>query len=675
MSRLAFVLIALIALACPKDGAKQTTPEPEPAATPAAEPEKDTIVRFQGRSVDIEPHIAGFPYRGLRPIPEKNTLLYMHEGEKRTLMSLPLGGATDLSTGTRVHDIDWNNRSNFSHYEPVPGANTIIVRTDENNREDFDLYSLSLDDGALTKLTDVPYIYGFGLDEPRERLYYVARYPIEGKETYTSCLEWIPPAGGLKSEVVCDDAKLNFTWTGLNISPDGRWVYLAVNAENDRARSNVVRVDTVSRGAVPERITEEAKRSTAEMVVDRLDDSSWLMFSDESGFTNLYRGTDANGIEEPFTMYQGEDMQTASVLHAGGRTWVVVTLRRPFETEVVVLTTDGAVVDSTVIESNLYDLGQSETELWFYETSRYEKMQTFKLSLNDDGTLVKTDWIGLPDDLQAKLDHCEVERVSIPTFDMDEATGKRRELHAYFAVPRQQPENESDRLAGIVAFYGGGNYWDTTAEIYCQAGVATLSASVRGSWGFGQEFYGLNDKDLGGDEIVDLHWLAKWLRLRGYKEHNIGVYGGSHGGYATMRAMTFPPETNARDSEFDFGWGVSHFGFSDIKTFWEKCNIPDWVLLEAGDPATEPDKIRDRSPLFHVDKLRAPILLLHGENDLRVPVEESRQFKAACDEAEKDCTYVEFAGQGHGLKGLVNQTRVWTEVFGYLEGVVEAHEG
>jgi dipeptidyl aminopeptidase/acylaminoacyl peptidase len=56
-------------------------------------------------------------------------------------------------------------------------------------------------------------------------------------------------------------------------------------------------------------------------------------------------------------------------------------------------------------------------------------------------------------------------------------------------------------------------------------------------------------------------------------------------------------------------------------------------------------------------------------------VEESRQFKAACDEAEKDCTYVEFAGQGHGLKGLVNQTRVWTEVFGYLEGVVEAHEG
>ncbi len=141
-----------------------------------------------------------------------------------------------------------------------------------------------------------------------------------------------------------------------------------------------------------------------------------------------------------------------------------------------------------------------------------------------------------------------------------------------------------------------------------------------------------------------------------------------------MRAMTFPPETNGRDSDFDFGWGISWFGFSDIRTFWEKCNIPDWVLLEAGDPATEPDKIRDRSPLYHVAELDAPILLLHGDNDLRVPVEESRQFKEACDAAGKECRYIEFAGQGHGLKGIANQTRVWKEAFAYLERVIEVNE-
>ena len=676
MPRNALILLVFTLVACPKGAGETSAPAaPEPAPVDQSETvEKDTVVTFQGREIDLEPHIAGFPYRGIRVIPEKNVVLYMHEGEQRTLMRLPLDGGADLSEGVKLNDIDWNERSNFGSYEAVPGENAIIVRTDENNREDYDLYKLNLDDGELLKLTDVPYIYGFNLDEERGRLYYVARYPVEGKETYTSCLEWIPPTGGAKTEIVCDDPQFNFVWTTVAHSPDGRWVYLSANAENDRARSNVVRIDTLSRGPVPERVTEEAGRTWASVLEDRLDDAGWLMVSDETGFANLYRGTDDGGLGEAFTAYEGESMQTAHVLRAGGASFVMLTLRRPFETEVVVLDSSGARIDSKTLESNLYDLGRSETSVWFYETSRAEKMNTFELSLNEDGTLAMADWIGLPADLQAKLDHCEVEKVSIPTFDIDPATGERRELHAYFASPRAQPTDPAAKLAGIVAFYGGGNYWDTTAEIYCQAGIATLSPSVRGSWGFGKEFSALNDKDLGGDEIVDLHWAAKWLQVRGYEPRNIGVHGGSHGGYAAMRAMTFPPQTNERDSDFDFGWGVSHFGFSDIKTFWEKCNIPDWVLLEAGDPEAEPEKIRDRSPLFHVDKLDAPILLLHGENDLRVPVEESRQFKAACDAAGKECVYAEFAGQGHGLKGIGNQTRVWTEVFAYLDRVIEVNE-
>jgi dipeptidyl aminopeptidase/acylaminoacyl peptidase len=664
--------LAMLFVACPKEASRTAAVEvAEP--TPEPEPPKESVVDFRGRSIDIEPHIAGFPYRGFKPIPELGALLYMHEGKERSLRMLPLDGDLDLAAGKKLHDIDWNSRSNFGGYEPLPEHNAIIIKTDEDNHEDYDLYTLSLNDGSLTKLTDVPYIYGFALDAERERLYYVARYPIEGKETYTSCLEWIPPTGGTKTEIVCDDAKMNFVWTTLAFSPDGRWVYLSANADNDRARSNLLRVDTISRAPVPERMTKEASRNWAGVMQDRLDDGSWLFVSDESGFANLYRGTDEGGVQEAFTSYVDEDLQTASILQAGGMTWVVITLRRPFETEIVVLDSAGAPVDSLPIESNLYHLGESDTEVWYYETSRYSKMETFRLSLNDDGTLVKTDWIGLPDDLQAKLDHCEVEQVSISTWDIDPATGERRKLHAYYSTPRVAPTDDASKLAGIVAFYGGGNYWDTTAEIYCQAGIATLSASVRGSWGFGKEFASLNDKDLGGNEIVDLHWLAKWLRVRGYKARNIGVFGGSHGGYATMRAMTFPAGTNDHESSFQWGWGVSLYGFSDIKTFWEKCNIPDWVLLEAGDPETEPEKIRDRSPLHHVDLLDAPILLLHGENDLRVPVDESRQFKAACDEAGKECRYIEFEGQGHGLKGLINQTRVWKETFGYLDRVIEVN--
>ena len=87
------------------------------------------------------------------------------------------------------------------------------------------------------------------------------------------------------------------------------------------------------------------------------------------------------------------------------------------------------------------------------------------------------------------------------------------------------------------------------------------------------------------------------------------------------------------------------------------------VLLEAGDPATEADKLKDRSPLSHVDLLQAPILLIHGENDSRVPVAESRQFAAACEAAGKDCVYLEFTGMGHHIKGVENLVRQYQATF------------
>src|SRR5690606_41962379 len=81
---------------------------------------------------------------------------------------------------------------------------------------------------------------------------------------------------------------------------------------------------------------------------------------------------------------------------------------------------------------------------------------------------------------------------------------------------------------------------------------------------------------------------------------------------------------------FRSGFGLAHAGFSDIKSFHDQCNIPDWVVLESGDPRQPVDlaRMHDRSPLSHVDLLAAPLLLTHGSNDWRVPVGESRAFAA-----------------------------------------------
>ena len=204
------------------------------------------------------------------------------------------------------------------------------------------------------------------------------------------------------------------------------------------------------------------------------------------------------------------------------------------------------------------------------------------------------------------------------------------------------------------------------------AGLTVISPAVRGSDGFGKAFSALNDGDLGGDEIVDLFHVARWAeKTLGLSPKQIGVYGGSHGGYATMRALTFPGAANAEP--YAFGFGLAHAGFSDIKSFHDQCNIPDWVVLESGDPA-KPEQLarmRDRSPLSHVDLLRAPLLLTHGSNDWRVPVGESRAFDEKARALGKPVTYVEFAGQGHHIEGLALQRQLFQARFDFLMQVAK----
>jgi len=260
--------------------------------------------------------------------------------------------------------------------------------------------------------------------------------------------------------------------------------------------------------------------------------------------------------------------------------------------------------------------------------------------------------------------------VKIPTFDR--VSGKPRELHAFVLRPIRPLTDRSRQLALVESFYGGENSYSTFDHIMCAAGLTVVSPAVRGSDGFGKSFQALNDRDLGGDEIVDLFHVARWAeRALGLTPQQIGVYGGSHGGYATMRALTFPPATNDRNDTYAFGFGLAHAGFSDIKSFHDQSNIPDWVVLESGDPSKPEDlaRMQDRSPLSHVDRLQSPLLLTHGANDWRVPVGESRAFAEKARSLGKPVTYVEFPGQGHHIEGLALQRKLYQTRFDFLMSV------
>lgn len=643
------------------------------ANSDATSPDTDATVTFNGRSIDLEPWVQGFPYSGWAIDVEHGIVTWFHtapDGQWLNVAELPAEGTIDPTAGTRVTDIDWSTRSWWG-WEYRAADHSLYVWSDEQNQERMNIYRLDLESGSFDRLTDNDYTYGFALSPSEDRLVYVARQG-EG-EPYDSCLRVRDLATGDETELWCDGGGDDrFTWTGMVFSPDESQAIVRMQHDGDRNRSGLALFDLTTPTDAPDLLLDrDVVRYSMYAVDDTWDGESFLYVSAENGFDNVYRYDLASRTSTAVTDFTEEITSFEPI--DGAAPTALVTLKRPHETVLLWIdTTTGDELTRQVVPLTT-SVSAAHGGTAVFSSSGLDTrfaLERARLEVGDGGHVVLREPLAtVPQDLADHIVRCNVERVSIPTFD--EVDGAPRELHAFYLTPQEPPADPADRLVRITAFYGGGNTWSNSSHILCAAGVATLSPAVRGSWGFGAEFAALNDGDLGGDEIVDLFHVARWLESEhGYTADQIGLNGGSHGGYAVMRAMTFPPETNGHDDSYPFGFGTSHAGFSNILTFYEECVIPDWVVLEAGDPATEADKLLDRSPISHVELLQAPLLLTHGTNDMRVPFAESATFAEAATDLGKPVTLVAFEGQGHGINGLDNVLAYYSAIFAFYETLI-----
>ncbi|MCH9679852.1 MAG: prolyl oligopeptidase family serine peptidase [Deltaproteobacteria bacterium] len=675
----------MISAACAPSVAATPYPEAEPpagvdaAAEPEAEaaapkPAEPVLARYFDRDVNLQPFLAGFPYGRFQPSLETGALFYFDKGERYTLRMLEVGdgpGAMerlDLAKGKAVVDVDWSKRSLWSihHHE---ASQTLWLHADASNDEKMNLWTLDLASGDLVQVTDHDYVYGLGMSADGSTIAYLPRKGT--KAPFETCLVLRKVDSGKEEQVLCDTPALTFSWSEPRFSPDGMEVYFNALVEGDRTRGQMVRVDLRNRRRVARPVTPtKTSRSSPDILEGWVDDDKLLMLANDDGYANLYAYSRSADSITQLTRYT-EDLTSA---HLDGDE-VIAVHRTPAGSTVVRLDArSGKELAQHRLQGTADVSDAHGGRAWLTHRSPDVVHQTLAVDLSTSG-ITPHEIIGLEPQLERDLVACKASAVSIPTFDKDPATGKPRQLHAFLLEPRTPPAEADRRLAMITAFYGGGNRYSVFDQIMCAAGVTVVSPAVRGSSGFGKAFYSLNDKDLGGDEIVDLFHVARWVEQRlSLPAARIGVYGGSHGGYATMRALTFPPATNGHNDNYYFGFGLAHAGFSDIKSFYDATNIPDWVVLESGDPNKPEDlaKMKDRSPLTHVGRLRAPILVTHGSQDWRVPVAESRQFVDAAKAKSLPVQYVEFAGQGHHIEGLALQAKAYQVRFDFLRAVAEA---
>jgi dipeptidyl aminopeptidase/acylaminoacyl peptidase len=236
-------------------------------------------------------------------------------------------------------------------------------------------------------------------------------------------------------------------------------------------------------------------------------------------------------------------------------------------------------------------------------------------------------------------------------------------------------DREAKSLPLVLNVHGGPwarDSWglDLEAQWLANRGYAVLQVNFRGSTGFGKRFLHAGDGEWGvGDMQHDLTDAVQWAIQEGIADPmKVAIYGGSYGGYATLAGLAFTPGL--------YRCGVDIVGPSNIKTLLEAIP-PYWAPmkkmfeLRVGDVESDEELNRKISPLFHVENIKAPLLIAQGANDPRVNIRESNQMVAAMRARELEVGYVVYPDEGHGFARPENRL----DFYGRSEEFLARHLG
>lgn len=195
--------------------------------------------------------------------------------------------------------------------------------------------------------------------------------------------------------------------------------------------------------------------------------------------------------------------------------------------------------------------------------------------------------------------------------------------------------------------------FNSEAQFLASRGYAVLQMNFRGSTGYGRKFWESSFKEWGGKMQDDVSDGVKDLIAKGVVDaKRVCIYGGSYGGYATLAGLTFSPEL--------YACGVDYVGVSNLFTFM-KSIPPYWkpyletMYAMVGDPEKEKALLTARSPVFHADKIRAPLFIAQGKNDPRVNINESNQMVEALKKRGIEVPYLVKDNEGHGFHNEENR--------------------
>lgn len=243
-------------------------------------------------------------------------------------------------------------------------------------------------------------------------------------------------------------------------------------------------------------------------------------------------------------------------------------------------------------------------------------------------------------------------------------------IHGYITLPKEALAGKKVPL--VVNPHGGPqgvrDSWGFNPEtqLFASRGYATLQVNFRISGGYGKEFLKAGFKQVGRKVMDDVEDGVKYVLEQGWVDKDkIAIYGGSHGGYATLMGLVKTPDL--------YACGVDYVGVSNIFTFMK--SIPEYwkpylVMLKEiwydTDNAEEAAIAKEVSPAYQIDKIKSPLFVVQGANDPRVNINESDQIVEQLRAKGVDVPYMVKYNEGHGFAHEENSIEFYKAMMGFL---------
>jgi len=549
--------------------------------------------------------------------------------------------------------------SNDRQAEPVWSVDgtQIVYTQDTGGDEMYDLYAVPADGGTPKDLTQSPQVSETSplFSHDGAWLAFTSKAKASPWRD-VAVMEW--KSGTIRR--LTHEADPKATWSIAAWSPDGRYIYATRTVE--REDSDIYRIEVKS--AVAQKLTSHPGKVLLSVSDISPDGKTLLITSNEKGGYSNVALMDVAAKSMRWVTDTQWEAESGKFSPNGDR--FTYTLNADGRTTIEFVETKTSHASDYAVPAGLNSDAVSPTGFrndGSYLFAHQDSTHPANLFLLTPGGALKQ-ITHLESSTQANVVVSGSQLVTYRSFD-------GRMISAYIWVPFGLKRDGS--APAVVMPHGGPtgqtvDSFNARAVLLVSRGYVVIAPNVRGSTGYGKEFEKANYKDLGGGDLKDEIAAVDFMKATGYVDaKKVGIFGGSYGGFMTLMAIGKTPDVWAA--------AVDEYGILDWYTMLahEDASLQAYEKTLLGDPVSDRSVYEEASPIKYIRNERAPLLVMQGDRDIRVPKEEAVQLVDILKKQGSTVDAVYYPEEGHGFIKREDQldelTRSVAWFDRYLKGV------